>query len=58
MTSVTYNADKKMFTQVLVIARTSTKSKQQVTVFLEYNSDGSGKITTNVTGKYQKFHTA
>jgi hypothetical protein len=28
--------------KVLVIAKTSTKSKQQVTVLLEYNSDGSG----------------
>ena len=39
--------------KVLVIAKTSTKPKQQVTVLLEYNSDGSGKITTTVTGKYQ-----
>jgi hypothetical protein len=39
--------------KVLVIAKTSTKSKQQVTVLLEYNSDGSGKITITVIGKYQ-----
>jgi hypothetical protein len=35
--------------KVLVIAKTSTNSKQQVTVLLEYNSDGSGKITAIVT---------
>jgi len=39
--------------KVLVIAKTSTKSKQQVTVLSEYNSNGSGKFTTIVTGKYQ-----
>jgi hypothetical protein len=39
--------------KVLVIAKTSTKSKQQVTVLLEYNSEISGKITTIVTGEYQ-----
>jgi hypothetical protein len=34
--------------QVFVIAKTSAKSKQQVTVLLECN-----KITTIVNGKYQ-----
>jgi hypothetical protein len=42
-----------MLIEVFVIAKTSAKSKQQFTVLLECNSDGTGKITTTVNDKYQ-----